>query len=140
MSQKFSLYEDLTVEENIEFFGGVYGSRAAASREKMPGLLEMAGLQGRERSLARELSVGWKQRLALGCAILHEPEIVFLDEPTGGVDPVSRRGFLGAHQPPFRARASPSSSRPITSTRPNTATTSGSSTPDGSSPAGARAS
>ncbi len=93
MSQKFSLYDDLTVEENIEFFGGVYGVAGSRLREKMPGVLEMAGLRGRERSLARELSVGWKQRLALGCALLHDPEIVFLDEPTGGVDPVSRRNF-----------------------------------------------
>jgi len=93
MSQKFSLYEDLTVEENIEFFGGVYGVGGRRIRDKMPGVLEMAGLKGRERSLARELSVGWRQRLALGCALLHEPEIVFLDEPTGGVDPVSRRNF-----------------------------------------------
>jgi ABC-2 type transport system ATP-binding protein len=93
MSQKFSLYDDLTVEENIEFFGGVYGVAGGRLREKMPGMLEMAGLKGRERSLARELSVGWKQRLALGCALLHDPEIVFLDEPTGGVDPVSRRNF-----------------------------------------------
>ena len=93
MSQKFSLYEDLTVEENIEFFGGVYGVAGGRIREKLPAVLEMAGLEGRERSLARELSVGWRQRLALGCALLHEPEIVFLDEPTGGVDPVSRRNF-----------------------------------------------
>lgn len=93
MSQKFSLYEDLTVEENIEFFGGVYGVPGGRLRDKMPGTLEMAGLRGRERSLARELSVGWRQRLALGCALLHEPEIVFLDEPTGGVDPLSRRRF-----------------------------------------------
>jgi ABC-2 type transport system ATP-binding protein len=93
MSQKFSLYEDLTVEENITFFGGVYGVGGGRLRDKMPGVLEMAGLKGRERSLARELSVGWRQRLALGCALLHEPEIVVLDEPTGGVDPVSRRNF-----------------------------------------------
>lgn len=93
MSQKFSLYEDLTVEENITFFGGVYGVGGGRIRDKMPGVLEMAGLKGRERSLARELSVGWRQRLALGCALLHEPDIVFLDEPTGGVDPVSRRNF-----------------------------------------------
>jgi len=93
MSQKFSLYEDLTVDENISFFGGVYGLSKKRVREKMSWVLEMAGLRGRERSLTRELSVGWKQRLALGCAILHEPEIVFLDEPTGGVDPVSRRNF-----------------------------------------------
>ena len=93
MSQKFSLYEDLTVEENIDFFGGAYGLSRSALAVRRPGAVELAGLSGREKSLARELSVGWKQRLALACAILHEPEIVFLDEPTGGVDPVSRRNF-----------------------------------------------
>jgi ABC-2 type transport system ATP-binding protein len=93
MSQKFSLYNDLTVEENIGFFGGVYGLSRAAVRSRMAWALDMAGLVGREKSLTRELSAGWKQRLALGCAVLHEPEIVFLDEPTGGVDPVSRRKF-----------------------------------------------
>jgi ABC-2 type transport system ATP-binding protein len=93
MSQRFSLYEDLTVEENILFFGGVYGMAAAALRSRLVWVLEMAGLRGRERSLTRHLSQGWRQRLALGCAVLHEPGIVFLDEPTGGVDPVSRRAF-----------------------------------------------
>jgi ABC-2 type transport system ATP-binding protein len=93
MSQRFSLYESLTVDENIAFFGGVYGldrTRLAARREFV---LEMAGLRGRETTLARTLSGGWRQRLALGCAILHQPPIVFLDEPTGGVDPLSRRKF-----------------------------------------------
>ncbi len=93
MSQKFSLYEDLTVVENIRFFGGVYGLARKDVDSRLPWVLEMAGLMGRERSLTRTLSVGWKQRLALGCAVLHEPEIVFLDEPTGGVDPASRRRF-----------------------------------------------
>jgi ABC-2 type transport system ATP-binding protein len=93
MSQKFSLYEDLTVGENIRFFGSVYGLTRKAVDSRLPWVLEMAGLRGRERSLTRTLSVGWKQRLALGCAVLHEPEIVFLDEPTGGVDPASRRRF-----------------------------------------------
>ncbi|MGZ4887440.1 MAG: ATP-binding cassette domain-containing protein [Candidatus Aminicenantales bacterium] len=93
MSQKFSLYEDLTVIENIRFFGGVYGLTNKAVASRSPWILEMAGLKGRERSLTRTLSVGWKQRLALGCAILHEPQIVFLDEPTGGVDPAARRRF-----------------------------------------------
>ena len=93
MSQKFSLYEDLTVVENIRFFGGVYGLPKARVASRLPWILELAGLKGRERSLTRTLSVGWKQRLALGCAVLHEPEIVFLDEPTGGVDPASRRRF-----------------------------------------------
>jgi ABC-2 type transport system ATP-binding protein len=93
MSQRFSLYELLTVEENITFFGGLYGldnSRIAARRGFV---LEMAGLNGREKTLTRDLAGGWRQRLALGCAILHEPSILFLDEPTGGVDPVSRRQF-----------------------------------------------
>ncbi len=93
MSQRFSLYEALTVDQNIAFFGGVYGlsgDRLAARRDFV---LEMAGLRGRERELTRSLAGGWRQRLALGCAILHEPPIVFLDEPTGGVDPLSRRRF-----------------------------------------------
>jgi ABC-2 type transport system ATP-binding protein len=93
MSQRFSLYDDLTVEENIRFFGGVYGlsnGELAAGVRETAGL---AGLAGREKSLTRELSGGWKQRLALGCAILHRPGIVFLDEPTGGTDPLSRRLF-----------------------------------------------
>jgi ABC-2 type transport system ATP-binding protein len=93
MSQRFSLYESLTVDENIRFFGGVYGldrERLAARREFV---LDMAGLRGRESTLTSTLSGGWRQRLALGCAILHEPPIVFLDEPTGGVDPLSRRRF-----------------------------------------------
>ena len=93
MSQKFSLYEDLTVMENIRFFGGIYGLDRSRVRTRLPWILDMAGLRGRENSLTRELAGGWKQRLALGCALLHEPEIVFLDEPTGGVDPVSRRRF-----------------------------------------------
>jgi ABC-2 type transport system ATP-binding protein len=93
MSQRFSLYEDLTVEENIRFFGGVYGLTNGAIRERMRWVVEMAGLGGREKSLTRTLSGGWKQRLALGCAVLHRPAILFLDEPTSGVDPVSRRNF-----------------------------------------------
>jgi ABC-2 type transport system ATP-binding protein len=93
MSQRFSLYERLTVDQNITFFGGVYGlepDRLAARRDFV---LDMAGLRGREGMLTGELSGGWRQRLALGCAVLHEPPIVFLDEPTGGVDPLSRRQF-----------------------------------------------
>jgi ABC-2 type transport system ATP-binding protein len=93
MSQLFSLYADLTVEENIGFFSGLYGvprQRRAARRDWV---LEMAGLAGQRRRLTGELSLGWKQRLALGCAVLHEPPILFLDEPTSGVDPISRRGF-----------------------------------------------
>jgi ABC-2 type transport system ATP-binding protein len=93
MSQRFSLYEALTVDQNIRFFAGVYGIEGGRFEERRRFVLEMAGLNGRESVLARELSGGWRQRLALGCAILHEPPIVFLDEPTGGVDPVSRRQF-----------------------------------------------
>jgi ABC-2 type transport system ATP-binding protein len=93
MSQRFSLYEDLTVEENIHFFGGVYGLSNDNIKERMAWVTQMAGLEGREQSLTKTLSGGWKQRLALGCAILHEPQILFLDEPTSGVDPVSRRRF-----------------------------------------------
>jgi drug efflux transport system ATP-binding protein len=93
MSQRFSLYEDLTVEENIKFFGGVYGLAESRLRQRMDWIVDMAGLQGRQKSLTKTLSGGWKQRLALGCAILHEPQIVFLDEPTSGVDPISRRKF-----------------------------------------------
>jgi ABC-2 type transport system ATP-binding protein len=93
MSQRFSLYELLTVDQNIAFFGGVYGLDAARLAERRRFVLEMAGLAGREAALARDLSGGWRQRLALGCAILHEPSILFLDEPTGGVDPLSRRQF-----------------------------------------------
>jgi ABC-2 type transport system ATP-binding protein len=93
MSQRFSLYEDLTVEENILFFGGIYGLTRERIGRRRDWVLDMAGLRGRERRPARELAGGWKQRLALGCALLHEPDIVFLDEPTGGVDPVMRRRF-----------------------------------------------
>jgi ABC-2 type transport system ATP-binding protein len=93
MSQRFSLYELLTVDQNITFFGGIYGLEPARLAERRAFVLEMAGLRGRETRLARDLSGGWRQRLALGCAVLHEPPILFLDEPTGGVDPVSRRQF-----------------------------------------------
>jgi len=93
MSQKFSLYETLTVGENIRFFAGLYGLTGARFAERRRFVLEMAGLDGREHTQTRDLSGGWRQRLALGCAILHEPPILFLDEPTGGVDPLSRRRF-----------------------------------------------
>jgi ABC-2 type transport system ATP-binding protein len=93
MSQKFSLYEALTVDQNIRFFGGIYGLNGDRLEARRKFVVEMAGLTGRERTLTRELPGGWRQRLALGCAILHEPTIVFLDEPTGGVDPLSRRRF-----------------------------------------------
>ena len=93
MSQKFSLYDDLSVEENIEFFGGVYGVPPAKLAEREEYVLEMAGLKDRRKTTTRLLAGGWKQRLALGCAILHEPPILFLDEPTSGVDPIARRSF-----------------------------------------------
>ena len=93
MSQRFSLYEQLTVDQNIQFFGGIYGLSAERLEQRRAFVMDMAGLHGRERTKASDLAGGWRQRLALGCAILHEPPIVFLDEPTGGVDPVSRRQF-----------------------------------------------
>jgi len=93
MSQRFSLYELLTVDQNIRFFGGLYGLTDDQIENRKRFVIDMAGLTGRENTKARDLAGGWRQRLALGCAILHEPRIVFLDEPTGGVDPVSRRQF-----------------------------------------------
>jgi ABC-2 type transport system ATP-binding protein len=93
MSQRFSLYERLTVDQNIAFFGGIYGLTGDRLADRRAFILDMAGLRGRESTLTGALSAGWRQRLALGCAILHEPPIVFLDEPTGGVDPLSRRQF-----------------------------------------------
>jgi ABC-2 type transport system ATP-binding protein len=93
MSQKFSLYDDLTVEENIDFFSGIYGVPRARRPERKAYVLKMAGIEERRSTLTRLLSGGWKQRLALGCAILHEPPILFLDEPTSGVDPIARRTF-----------------------------------------------
>jgi ABC-2 type transport system ATP-binding protein len=93
MSQRFSLYEDLTVDQNIRFYGGIYGLEGTRLEERRLWALRMAGLEGKGDELTGTLSGGWKQRLALGCAILHEPPILFLDEPTGGVDPVSRRNF-----------------------------------------------
>ena len=93
MSQRFSLYELLTVDQNIRFWGGIYGLTGSRIESRREFVIEMAGLKGRETTLARDLSGGWRQRLALGCAILHEPPILFLDEPTGGVDPLARRQF-----------------------------------------------
>jgi ABC-2 type transport system ATP-binding protein len=93
MSQLFSLYGDLTVEENIVFFAGLYGVEGERLAARRAWVLEMAGLAGHDKQLTGELSLGWKQRLALGCAVLHEPPILFLDEPTSGVDPVARRNF-----------------------------------------------
>ncbi len=93
MSQKFSLYERLSVDENIELYSGIYGLSRPKREERRRYVIGMAGLQGRERVMARDLPGGFRQRLALGCAIVHEPPILFLDEPTGGVDPLSRRHF-----------------------------------------------
>jgi len=93
MSQRFSLYEDLRVEENMRFFGGIYGLKAKACQKRMEEVLQIIGLADRRYSLTRQLPGGLKQRLALGCAILHSPAIVFLDEPTSGVDPGTRRKF-----------------------------------------------
>jgi ABC-2 type transport system ATP-binding protein len=93
MSQRFSLYEKLTVDQNITFFGGIYGLDRERLSARRAAVLDMAGLRGRESMLTGALSGGWRQRLGLGCAILHQPPIVFLDEPTGGVDPLSRRRF-----------------------------------------------
>lgn len=93
MSQRFSLYEDLSVAQNLRFFGGVYGLRGPLAREREAWALRMSGLEGKQHRLTGELPGGWKQRLALACAVLHRPRIVFLDEPTSGVDPISRRLF-----------------------------------------------
>ena len=93
MSQEFSLYNDLTVDENIRFFAGVYGLSNGEMKQRREWILSMSGLRERHSSLTSELSGGMKQRLALGCAVIHSPQVVFLDEPTGGVDPVSRREF-----------------------------------------------
>jgi ABC-2 type transport system ATP-binding protein len=93
MSQKFSLYDDLTVIENLHFFGGIYGLSGVLQKEREGEVLERVGLKELRDRMTRTLAVGWKQSLALGCAILHKPSILFLDEPTSGVDPISRRNF-----------------------------------------------
>jgi len=93
MSQKFSLYEDLTVLENIQFFGGIYGLSDMQLKEKSESLIETLGMKEDAKKLVGSLPLGWKQKLSFSVAILHEPQIVFLDEPTGGVDPVTRRQF-----------------------------------------------
>lgn len=93
MSQKFSLYEDLTVKENIELFGGIYGLKGNGLRDKKDRLLATLGLESEQNKLVQSLPLGWKQKLSFSIAIIHEPQIVFLDEPTGGVDPITRRQF-----------------------------------------------
>jgi ABC-2 type transport system ATP-binding protein len=93
MSQKFSLFQDLTVDENLKFYAGIYGLSAEQYAQRRDYILDMADLRGREKELTGNLSVGWKQRLALGCATIHEPKLIFLDEPTSGVDPTARRQF-----------------------------------------------
>lgn len=93
MSQKFSLYEDLKVWENLRFFGGIYGLKAAQIKAKTDLLLKELGFESERNTLVKSLPLGWKQKLAFSLAIFHDPKIVFLDEPTGGVDPVTRRQF-----------------------------------------------
>ena len=93
MSQKFSLYEDLTVKENIRFYGGIYGLSNSEIKRKTDFMIEHLDIKGSENKLIRSLPLGWKQKLAFSVAMLHDPKIVFLDEPTGGVDPITRRQF-----------------------------------------------
>jgi ABC-2 type transport system ATP-binding protein len=93
MSQKFSLYENLTVQENIEFFGGIYGISRKELKEKSNNLLQRLGIEREAKKLVGSLPLGWKQKISFSTAILHQPKIVFLDEPTGGVDPITRRQF-----------------------------------------------
>ena len=95
MSQKFSLYEDLTIRENISFYAGIYGVSDQMIKEKTNSLLKQLSLEGEEKTLVKALPLGWKQKLAFSIAIVHDPAIVFLDEPTGGVDPITRREFWG---------------------------------------------
>lgn len=93
MSQRFSLYDDLTIEENIDFFSGIYGVADGKKKERKEWVLEMAGIADKRKAITRTMASGFKQRLALGCAVIHEPPVIFLDEPTSGVDPISRRRF-----------------------------------------------
>ncbi len=93
MSQKFSLYDDLTIDENLDFFAGVYGVPAGEIADKKKWVLEFSGLTGKEQQITGSLPGGWKQRVAFGAATMHEPSVLFLDEPTSGVDPLARRAF-----------------------------------------------
>jgi ABC-2 type transport system ATP-binding protein len=93
MSQKFSMYEDLTIKENIRFYAGIYGLSDKKIKEKIQSLVQQLHLEGEEKTLVKSLPLGWKQKLAFSIAIVHDPAIVFLDEPTGGVDPITRREF-----------------------------------------------
>lgn len=93
MSQKFSLYGDLTIQENIRFYSGIYGLSDRQIKKKIQLLVKQLHLEGEEKTLVRSLPLGWKQKLAFSIAIVHDPAIVFLDEPTGGVDPITRREF-----------------------------------------------
>ena len=95
MSQKFSLYNDLTIEENINFYSGIYKIPVREKKERFKEVIHTAGLEGMETNLTATLAGGWKQRLALGCALIHKPKIIFLDEPTSGVDPITRANFWG---------------------------------------------
>ena len=122
MSQRFGLYDDLTVGENLRFYASVYGLRGAERSHRLDELVMELGFTERVHQMAGTLSGGWKQRLALACATAHRPDVLFLDEPTAGVDPAARRQFWESH---LRLRAAGHrrfSSRPITWTRPSGAT------------------
>ena len=120
MSQRFSLYEDLTVSENLDFFGGIYGLDDETKAGRSLWVLEMAGLTDKTDTITGSLPLGWKQRLALGCAILHEPPVLFLDEPTSGVDPLSCRVTSGSLSTIWRLKVLPFLLQPIIWKKPNT--------------------
>ena len=123
MSQKFSLYNDLTVLENLQFYAGVYDVPESEEKKRIDEILHLAGLEKRTDSPTLELSGGWRQRLALGCAMIHNPKLMFLDEPTSGVDPVARREFWDLIYQ-LAAEARRSSSPRITWMKPSIATAS----------------